>query len=277
MKSDPSRVTYPCHTKDSREPVPRVLVGGRRGSRSELRLGRSEVRTDGGEKLKTVTLPRPSPQKVFVAQGRSRSADRQQVGSSQNVNKSEDNLGHGSGSSSCGTLLHNSTRLISNKRNAGTFTCSASSAPLQPQSGQFQQSSRMKSSREKSSSGKVVELVGESGDRRPQASLSLPVIGNAGKGANSKIAECANCSGKWRNETDPKDMKKVITLWQNYYPEGQWGWIIVTSAFLVQCIAHGSQLAYSFLSIAIDRKFNVANPLHLGTFSYYFAFPHFLQ
>ena len=63
----------------------------------------------------------------------------------------------------------------------------------------------------------------------------------------------------------PRDLQKVITLWQNYYPEGQWGWIIVSCAIIVQCIAHGSQLAYSVLAVHIERKYHKHNPLQLGT------------
>lgn len=60
------------------------------------------------------------------------------------------------------------------------------------------------------------------------------------------------------------DVKKVITLWQNYYPEGQWGWIIVFCALAVQAINHGFQLSYSTFLMAVDQKFRVGEPALLG-------------
>lgn len=60
------------------------------------------------------------------------------------------------------------------------------------------------------------------------------------------------------------DVKKVITLWQNYYPEGQWGWIIVFCALAVQAINHGLQLSFSTFLLAVDQRFRVGEPALLG-------------
>ncbi|CAG7717384.1 unnamed protein product [Allacma fusca] len=38
-------------------------------------------------------------------------------------------------------------------------------------------------------------------------------------------------------------MKKVITLWHNYYPEGSWGWTIVFVAAVINCILRGFQFS----------------------------------
>jgi len=60
------------------------------------------------------------------------------------------------------------------------------------------------------------------------------------------------------------EVKKTITLWQNYYPEGQWGWIVVFCALIVQAINHGVQLAFSTLLLNIQKKFHVKEPALLG-------------
>lgn len=62
------------------------------------------------------------------------------------------------------------------------------------------------------------------------------------------------------------DVKKVITLWQNYYPEGQWGWIIVFCALIVQAINHGFQLSFSTFLVAVDQRFRVGEPALLGKY-----------
>ena len=41
-------------------------------------------------------------------------------------------------------------------------------------------------------------------------------------------------------------------LFQWYYPEGGWGWVILICAFLSQTLAHGLQLSFSYpLGVAI--------------------------
>jgi len=50
-------------------------------------------------------------------------------------------------------------------------------------------------------------------------------------------------------------IRKVITLWQNYYPEGQWGWIIILCAFIVHSINHGIQLSVAAFSLPIQTRF----------------------
>jgi hypothetical protein len=60
------------------------------------------------------------------------------------------------------------------------------------------------------------------------------------------------------------EVKKTITLWQNYYPEGQWGWIVVFCALVVQAINHGAQLGVSTLLVKVDRRFHVGEPALLG-------------
>ncbi|KAF4521970.1 hypothetical protein B566_EDAN012519 [Ephemera danica] len=44
-------------------------------------------------------------------------------------------------------------------------------------------------------------------------------------------------------------------LWQHYYPEGGWGWIVVTCAALVHALGHGLQLSFAVLVAPLVLKF----------------------
>lgn len=46
-------------------------------------------------------------------------------------------------------------------------------------------------------------------------------------------------------------------LWRHYYPEGGWGYVVVTCCILVNILNHGLQLAYGILHKPISDKFNV--------------------
>ena len=62
----------------------------------------------------------------------------------------------------------------------------------------------------------------------------------------------------WRGQEDLDIEEKILRrremthLFQWYYPEGGWGWVILICAFLSQTLAHGFQLSFSYpLGIAI--------------------------
>lgn len=46
-------------------------------------------------------------------------------------------------------------------------------------------------------------------------------------------------------------------LWRHYYPEGGWGYVVVTCCILVHILNHGLQLAYGVLHGPIAAKFQV--------------------
>lgn len=60
------------------------------------------------------------------------------------------------------------------------------------------------------------------------------------------------------------EIKKTITLWQNYYPEGGFGWVVVFTAFIVQAINHGLQLGVSSLLLKVGRRYRIEDPAQLG-------------
>ena len=47
---------------------------------------------------------------------------------------------------------------------------------------------------------------------------------------------------------------KAATIRQHYYPEGGWGYIVLLSAFLANVLAHGLQLSFGVLLLAIQRR-----------------------
>ena len=49
---------------------------------------------------------------------------------------------------------------------------------------------------------------------------------------------------------------KQATIRQHYYPEGGWGYIVLLSAFLVNILAHGLQLSFGVLLVAIQRRWS---------------------
>lgn len=56
---------------------------------------------------------------------------------------------------------------------------------------------------------------------------------------------------------------KVSTLTRHYYPEGGWGFVIVTCSVLVQILCHGLQLSSGPIMVKSAGKFNV-DIVHTG-------------
>lgn len=50
--------------------------------------------------------------------------------------------------------------------------------------------------------------------------------------------------------------REMAHLFQWYYPEGGWGWIVLLCAFLSQTLAHGIQFGFSYpLGVSIRKRF----------------------
>lgn len=64
-----------------------------------------------------------------------------------------------------------------------------------------------------------------------------------------KIPRKKSFEGSLNNEL------KQRTLKQHYYPEGHWGWFIVISGTIVQCIDHGLHLGSAVLQQQINATF----------------------
>jgi hypothetical protein len=54
--------------------------------------------------------------------------------------------------------------------------------------------------------------------------------------------------------------REMSHLFQWYYPEGGWGWIILVCAMLSQMLAHGIQFGFSYpLGVAIRKRFHLSS------------------
>jgi hypothetical protein len=48
-------------------------------------------------------------------------------------------------------------------------------------------------------------------------------------------------------------------LWQHYYPEGGWGWVIILCSVLVHILTHGLQLSFSVMILPMQNKFQITH------------------
>lgn len=46
-----------------------------------------------------------------------------------------------------------------------------------------------------------------------------------------------------------------MTLRQHYYPEGEWGWLLVAIGFIIQCLSHGLHMSIGVLNTIIASRF----------------------
>lgn len=52
--------------------------------------------------------------------------------------------------------------------------------------------------------------------------------------------------------------RRIASIFQHYYPEGHWGFVILVCAFIVQMLTHGTQLSFvGILSIIIRRRWRL--------------------
>jgi hypothetical protein len=87
---------------------------------------------------------------------------------------------------------------------------------------------------------------GDEEERKPLESVSKQ-FGGMG---NAPLASVTSVNTKKKR----KEELKQATIRQHYYPEGGWGYIVVTVAFLVQVIAHGFQMAVGILILWLMKR-----------------------
>ena len=51
--------------------------------------------------------------------------------------------------------------------------------------------------------------------------------------------------------------RRIASIFQHYYPEGDWGYVILVCAFLVQVFSHGLQMSFGVLATAIARRWRL--------------------
>ncbi|CAG0885882.1 unnamed protein product [Darwinula stevensoni] len=69
------------------------------------------------------------------------------------------------------------------------------------------------------------------------------------------------------NEYKRQWLKRTFTLYQHYYPEGGWGWVILTCNLFVQMLTYGLQLSFGIILQVICQRFDVENVAFAGTFT----------
>ena len=62
------------------------------------------------------------------------------------------------------------------------------------------------------------------------------------------------------------DPRKTATLYRHYYPEGGWGYVIVTCSVLVSVLGQGLQLSFGHLLGPLALKFGVHNTGDIGEY-----------
>ena len=101
---------------------------------------------------------------------------------------------------------------------------------------------------------------GDEEEREPLERGSVP-FGGIG---NAPIASVTSINTKKKR----KEELKQATIRQHYYPEGGWGYIVVTVAFLVQVIAHGFQMAIGILILWIIKRWGSDRFIDSGNETY---------
>jgi hypothetical protein len=86
----------------------------------------------------------------------------------------------------------------------------------------------------------------------PQTSASTNAPGSAAGAA----AAATNAAAAATNLLLRKH--QIASIFQHYYPEGDWGYVILVCTFLVQVCAHGIQLSYGVLGSAIVRRWRMS-------------------
>ncbi|XP_052126854.1 uncharacterized protein LOC113208710, partial [Frankliniella occidentalis] len=91
------------------------------------------------------------------------------------------------------------------------------------------------------------------------AAAVLPVLVLAGDSAVERAADLVSGAAV-RRPCSPVlalDSRKKTTLSRHYYPEGGWGWVVVTCSVVVHLLGAGLQLAWPVMQRAAADKFAV--------------------
>ena len=61
--------------------------------------------------------------------------------------------------------------------------------------------------------------------------------------------------------------RRIAGIFQHYYPEGGWGFVVVIVAVIVQIITHGLQLSFGILILAIKRRWPDAGSVQMSEYN----------
>ena len=90
--------------------------------------------------------------------------------------------------------------------------------------------------------------------------------------------ECGDCPPSVTSTTARKRKEKEVkqaTIRQHYYPEGGWGYVVLFCASLVNILAHGLQMSFSVILVAILARWRSQNIIGASKFTYLIHFAQF--
>lgn len=95
-------------------------------------------------------------------------------------------------------------------------------------------------------------------------SRSLPHLyaGDSGVGSFSEGAQAPGPPNKTGGLV--AELRQLLTLKQHYYPEGGWGWVVVTCSVMVQILTHGLHVGSGVLVYETIKKFGTEITMPAG-------------
>ena len=58
--------------------------------------------------------------------------------------------------------------------------------------------------------------------------------------------------------------RRIASIFQHYYPEGGWGYIVLICGFFVQLISNGFQEVFGILMVIISTRLHISSPAKIG-------------
>ena len=58
--------------------------------------------------------------------------------------------------------------------------------------------------------------------------------------------------------------RRIASIFQHYYPEGGWGYIILVCGFVVELISYGFQQVFGILIIILSIRFRISEMEKIG-------------
>ena len=77
----------------------------------------------------------------------------------------------------------------------------------------------------------------------------------------SQVIIAKNSCSNTKPPTDQK-LRELRTLKAHYYPEGGWGWVILSVSCLVHLLVVGTQLVLASIIISLGKPNSVSRKLH---------------
>ena len=95
--------------------------------------------------------------------------------------------------------------------------------------------------------------------------FNLYFSGKSGNGIQEDV-NSAGTIGSRATVISAKTLRKrrIAGIFQHYYPEGGWGYVILLCGFLVQMFTHGLQLSFGMFLPIICHRFRISNPADTG-------------